>query len=45
LQRYGLADGELKTQKQIAKKLGLTRVRVTQLEKIALGKIAKHLGN
>jgi RNA polymerase sigma-E/F/G factor len=44
-QRYGLDDGELKTQKQIAKKLGLTRVRVTQLEKIALGKIAKHLGN
>jgi RNA polymerase sporulation-specific sigma factor len=42
-QRYGMADGELKTQKQIAKKLGVTRVRVTQLEKIAREKIAKHV--
>ncbi|SRR6266568_1202598 len=40
-QRYGVDDGEQKTQKQIAKKLGLTRARVNQLEKIARGKIAK----
>jgi RNA polymerase sporulation-specific sigma factor len=40
--RYGLADGEPQTQKQIAKKLGLTRARVSQLEKIARRKIAAH---
>jgi RNA polymerase sporulation-specific sigma factor len=42
-QRYGLDDGEEKTQKQIAKKLGLSRARVSQLDKIARGKIAKHV--
>jgi RNA polymerase sigma factor (sigma-70 family) len=44
-QRFGLDDGELKTQKQIAKNLGLTKQRISQLEKVARGKIAKRLGN
>jgi RNA polymerase sporulation-specific sigma factor len=38
--RFGLDDDKPKTQKQIAKKLGLSRARVSQLEKIARGKIA-----
>jgi RNA polymerase sporulation-specific sigma factor len=38
-QRYGLDDGQPKTQKQIAKKLVLTKQRIGQLEKVARGKI------
>jgi DNA-directed RNA polymerase, sigma subunit (sigma70/sigma32) len=43
-QRHGLDDGQLKTQKQIAKKLGLTRQRIGQIEKIARGKIGAYTG-
>jgi RNA polymerase sigma factor (sigma-70 family) len=40
--RYGVDDGEPKTQKQIAKKLGVTRRRIGQIEKIAREKIERH---
>lgn len=39
LQRYGLDNGELKTQRQIAKSMGLTRARIGQIEKTATGKL------
>jgi RNA polymerase sigma-E/F/G factor len=39
LQRYGLDNGELKTQRQIAKSIGLTPARIGQIEKTATGKL------
>ena len=39
LQRYGLDNGELKTQRQIAKSMGLMRARIGQIEKTATGKL------
>jgi len=39
--RYGAADGVPKTHKQIGKKLGLTRERISQLEKAGREKLEK----
>ena len=39
--RYGLADGEEKTQSQIGKRMGISRSYVSRIEKRALGKLRK----
>lgn len=39
LLRYGLADGEEKTQSQIGKRMGISRSYVSRIEKRALGKL------
>ena len=38
--RYGLGDGEPQTFRQIAGELGITRERVRQIERQALGQLA-----
>ncbi len=43
--RFGLADGEPKTLKEIGESLGLTRERVRQIETEALAKLAQGLEN
>ncbi len=41
--RYGLIDGKIKTQKEIAKKLNISRSYVSRIEKKALNKLNKEL--
>ena len=41
--RYGLIDGEIKTQKEIARKLNISRSYVSRIEKKALSKLNKEL--
>ncbi len=41
--RYGLIDGKIKTQKEIAKKLNISRSYVSRIEKKALDKLNKEL--
>lgn len=41
--RYGLIDGKVKTQKEIAKKLNISRSYVSRIEKKALSKLNKEL--
>ena len=41
--RYGLIDGKIKTQKEIAKKLNISRSYVSRIEKKALSKLNKEL--
>lgn len=41
--RYGLIDGKIKTQKEIAKKLNISRSYVSRIEKKALMKLNKEL--
>ena len=41
--RYGLVDGKIKTQKEIAKKLNISRSYVSRIEKKALIKLNKEL--
>ena len=41
--RYGLFTGACKTQREIAKKLGISRFYVSRIEKKALGKLADHM--
>lgn len=41
--RYGLKGGEAWTQKQVAKKYGISRSYVSRIETKALGKLRKHL--
>lgn len=41
--RYGLVDGKIKTQKEIAKKLNISRSYVSRIEKKALSKLNKEL--
>ena len=41
--RYGLIDGKIKTQKEIAKKLNISRSYVSRIEKKALEKLNKEL--
>ncbi len=41
--RYGLVDGKIKTQKEIAKKLNISRSYVSRIEKKALNKLNKEL--
>lgn len=41
--RYGLIDGKIKTQKEIAKKLNISRSYVSRIEKKALNKLNKGL--
>ena len=43
--RYGLIDGEELTQKDIAKKLGISRSYVSRIEKKALEKLEKEMEN
>jgi len=40
--RYGLFDQDSKTQREIAKKLGISRSYVSRIEKRALEKLKKH---
>lgn len=42
--RYGLAGGKGLTQREVAKKLGISRSYVSRIEKAALGKLAEYLG-
>lgn len=44
INRFGLAEKDEKTLEQIGKLLGLSRERVRQLEKDALGKLRRQLG-
>lgn len=41
--RYGLVDGKPKTQREIAKQLGISRSYVSRLEKRALKRLYKEL--
>ena len=41
--RYGLVDGKIKTQKEIAKKLNISRSYVSRIERKALNKLNKEL--
>ena len=41
--RYGMDDGQPRTQNEVAAKLGISRSYVSRLEKRALGKLQKHL--
>lgn len=41
--RYGLIDGNCKTQREIAKMLGISRSYVSRIEKKALKKLFKEL--
>ena len=41
LLRYGLADGEERTQSQIGKRMGISRSYVSRIEKRALGKLRR----
>lgn len=43
--RYGLVDGGFKTQREIAKFLGISRSYVSRIEKRALNKLQKELNN
>lgn len=43
--RYGLLDGKPKTQREIAKILGISRSYVSRIEKRALKKLFKELNN
>ncbi len=43
--RYGLLDGKPKTQREIAKLLGISRSYVSRIEKRALKKLYKELNN
>ncbi|MBC9724212.1 sigma-70 family RNA polymerase sigma factor [Streptomyces sp. TRM68367] len=42
--RYGLHDGQQRTLEQVAKRVGLTRERVRQLEKQSLGRLRAETG-
>jgi RNA polymerase sigma factor (sigma-70 family) len=42
--RYGLDGGKPRTQKQVAERLGLSVGRVRQIERRALGKLAREVG-
>ena len=42
--RYGLDGGDPLTQREIAKKLGISRSYISRIEKKALGKLAEALG-
>jgi len=41
--RFGLHDGARKTQREIARNLGISRSYVSRIEKRALGKLSKEL--
>lgn len=41
--RYGLADGTIMTQREIAKMLGISRSYVSRIEKKAIDKLNKEL--
>ena len=43
--RYGLAGGDEMTQREIAAKLGISRSYVSRIEKKALKKIGKEMGD
>ncbi len=43
--RYGLANGGCKTQREIAKLLGISRSYVSRIEKKALSKLQKAFNN
>lgn len=43
--RYGLANGGCKTQREIAKMLGISRSYVSRIEKKALNKLQKSFNN
>jgi len=40
--RYGLFDGDVKTQREIAKSLDISRSYVSRIEKRAISKLKKH---
>ena len=44
IRRYGLDGGPVMTQKEIARRMGISRSYVSRIEKGALGKLAEHLG-
>ena len=41
--RFGMPDGDRKTQRDIAKLLGISRSYVSRIEKKAIGKLGDHL--
>jgi len=41
--RFGIPDGDRKTQRDIAKMLGISRSYVSRIEKKAIGKLGDHL--
>lgn len=43
--RYGLEDGKIKTQREIAKMMNISRSYVSRIEKRALKKLYDELGN
>ena len=43
--RYGLTNGSNKTQREIAKMLGISRSYVSRIEKKAIGKLNKEFNN
>lgn len=43
IMRYGLIDGQCKTQREIASNLGISRSYVSRIEKKALKKLKKEL--
>ena len=41
--RYGLVDGHMMTQREIAKRLNISRSYVSRIEKKAVGKLQKNI--